>query len=357
MRSLIVSILILAAAGCSSKPEPAGDATASGSANTPPPSANTIATYRIDKVPLPGAGRGDYIALDANARRLYVTHTGSVHILDLDNLKPLGQIGGLKKAHGVALAPGVGRGFISDGDGNQVVVFDLATYKVVKTLKGGKNPDSILYDPASKMVFVFNGTTKDISVIDPVKAEIVKTIPIGDKPEFSRADGKGKIFVNLEDGAEIAVIDTAAQTVAAKYKLADCEGPAALGLDDANRRLFAGCGNHQMKVVDADSGTAIASLPIGEDADGIAYDPDEKRIFVANRDGTMTIVRQEDADHYSVEQNLPTEEYAKTIALDPQTHRIFSSTADLVWPKAEPGKRLLPDAKPDSFRLLVISRS
>jgi DNA-binding beta-propeller fold protein YncE len=355
MRKVILPVLLLAAAGgCAPKPEQA--------AGSPPQGQNAAPTgqsvaYRIDKVSLPGEGRGDYITVDPDAQRLYVTHTGVVHVLDLGSLKPIAEIGGLKKAHGVALVPAAGRGFISDGDGNQVLVFDLKNNQVTETLQGGQNPDSILYDPASKMVFVFNGRSKDVSVIDPAKAEIIKTLPLGDKPEFSRADGKGTIFVNLEEGAEIALIDTATLSVAKTYKLTDCDGAAALGFDGANRRLFSGCGNRQMKVVDADSGKVLASLPIGEDADGIAFDPEEKRIYVANRDGTMTVVRQDDADHYSVEQDLATEEYAKTIAVDLKTHRVFSSTADLIWPQAEPGKKHLPDAKSGTFRLLVISRS
>jgi DNA-binding beta-propeller fold protein YncE len=353
VRKIILSLLVVVA-GCAPKSE---QAAGSPTANHQEAATLQPASYRIERVSLPGEGRGDYITVDQDAGRLYVTHTGSVHVLDLDSLQPLAEISGVKKAHGVALVPATGRGFISDGDGNQVLVFELGTNEVIKTLSGGKNPDSILYDPASKLVFVFNGTTHDASVIDPVKAEIVKTIPLGDKPEFSRADGKGLVFVNLEEGAEIAVIDTKALEVVRTYKLPDCEAAAALAFDGANRRLFAGCETRELKVVNADTGEVLASLPIGADADGAAFDPEEKRVFVSNRDGTMTIIRQDDADHYSVEQNLATEEYAKTVAIDLKTHRVFTSTADLVWPPEVPGKKRLPDAKPGSFRLLVISRS
>jgi YVTN family beta-propeller protein len=349
MRSLMLSTaLALVVAGCTS-----GNVT-NNSSDAGNNAANAAtAQFDIQKVPLPGEGRGDYILADTDARRLYVTHTASVHILDLDTLKPIGEVTGLKKAHGVAIAGG--KGFASDGDGNSVIVFDPATGRKIKTIAAGQNPDSILFDAASGMVFVFNGTSKDISVIDPAKEAIVKTIPIGDKPEFSRADGKGKIFVNLEDGHAIAVIDTKALTIATKYVLDDCEGPAALGFDPDNRRLFSSCGNGVMKVVDADSGRVVANLPVGVDPDGIAYDASHKRIYVAARDGGWTIVDQKDADTYSVNQVLKIDEYAKTTAFDPKTGRVFSTTADLVWPKEVAGKKLLPDAKPGSFRLLVVT--
>ena len=308
--------------------------------------------FTVDKVGLPGEGRGDYVLVDSDTNRLYVTHTAVVHILELDSLKVIGEVTGLKKAHGVAIAGG--KGFASDGDGNSVIVFDPSSGKTTKVIPAGKNPDSILFDSASGMVFVFNGTSKDISVIDPAKEEIVKTIPVGDKPEFSRSDGKGKVYVNLEDEHAIAVIDTKAQSISTKYVLDDCEGPAALGLDNDNNRLFSSCGNGEMKVVDATNGKIVAKVKVGEDPDGIVYDPSAKRIYVAARDGGWTIVDQKDADTYTVNSVLKIDPYAKTAALDPKTGRVFSSTADLVWPKEVPGKKLLPDAKSGTFRLMVV---
>ncbi|MEO6388145.1 MAG: YncE family protein [Croceibacterium sp.] len=309
--------------------------------------------FEISSVNLPGEGRGDYIGVDADARRLYVTHTGSVHVLDLDTLTPLAQIDGFSKAHGVAIAPMAGVGFISDGGGNSISVFDLRTNRVSKIIRGGENPDSVIYDPASKMVFVFNGLSKDISVIDPASKTIVRTIALGDKPESARTDGRGKIFVNLEERAAIAVIDTSTLRIAAEYKLRGCEGPAAIALDSAHRRLFTSCGNNRMLAVDADNGKILASIPVGDDPDGIIYDPEVQRVFVAARNGMMTVIKQDDADHYSVEQNLNVEEYAKTLAFDPATHRIFSSTAQLVWPQEVHGQKHLPDAKPGTFHLVV----
>ena len=186
-------------------------------------------TFTTQRVSLPGEGRGDYLLADEASNRLYVTHTAVIHILDLTTLAPIATVTGLKKAHGVAIA--AGKGFASDGDGNSVVVFDPATGATLKTIAAGQNPDSILFDAPSGMVFVFNGTSQDVSVIDPVKAEVVKTIPVGDKPEFSRSDGAGKVYFNMEDEHAIGVIDTRRGELVNKLVLPDCEGPAALGLD------------------------------------------------------------------------------------------------------------------------------
>lgn len=344
-RLLITTTMAIALVGCAKSPADAGSVAAN--------EASTAVSFHVDKVGLPGEGRGDYVLADTEARRIYVTHTATIHILDLDTLKPIGAVEGFKKAHGVALA--AGKGFASDGDGNAIVVFDPTTGKTTKVIPAGQNPDSILFDKPSGMVFVFNGTSKDISVIDPVKEAIVKTIPVGDKPEFSRSDGKGKIYFNMEEEHAIGVIDTRAATLARKIVLPDCEGPAALGLDEGHDRLFSSCGNGKMKIVDAASGKVVAEIPVGEDPDGIVYDPESKRIFVAARDGGWTIVDQKDADTYTVNQVLKIDPYAKTLAFDPKTRRIFTSTADLVWPKEVPGKKLLPDAKSGTFRLMVIS--
>lgn len=311
------------------------------------------AAFKTERHTLPGEGRGDYMLADEASDRLFVTHTSVVHILDMTTLVPVATVSGFKKAHGVAVA--AGKGFASDGDGNAIIVFDLATGATMKIIAGGQNPDNILYDAPSGMVFAFNGTSEDVSVIDPVTAEIVKTIPVGDKPEFARSDGAGQVYFNMEDGHSIGVIDTAKGELVNRMVLPDCEGPAALALDTANHRLFSSCGNGQMKVVNADTGAIIASLPVGEDPDGIVFDARSKRIIVAARDGGWTIINQLGADRYRIGQVYKIDEYAKTLALDSKTGRVFSSTADLVWPTQVPGKKLLPNAKPGTFRLMVVS--
>lgn len=310
---------------------------------------------RIERIGLPGEGRGDYLTADPRNGRLFVTHSQRVHILDLKTLNPIAEVGGLTAAHGVALDP-AGHAYVTDGNSDSVVEFDPATGQVLKRITVGKKPDSIVFDPASLKILAFNGDSQDVSVIDPSTASVVGSVKLPNAPEFSQADGKGHVYVNLEEGNAVAVIDTAKMAFDHLIPLAGCDGPAPLALDKAKRRLFSGCGNNVMVVSDPDTGRIVASVPIGGDPDGIVYDPGTKRIFVGNRDGAWTVVRQVSADSYKVERSLKIDEYAKTLALDPVTHRIFSSSADLVWPPTVPGKKHLPNAKPGSFRLLVVSQ-
>ena len=322
---------------------------------TPPSPVNPTNSLNVDKIALPGEGRGDYLMADGAGNRLFVTHSRVVHVLDLKTLKPIAQVNGLTAAHGVAL-DNQGRAYVTDGDSNSVVQFDPSTGSMLKRIAVGKKPDSILFDPASLKIMAFDGDSEEVSVIDPATSSVVATIKLPNAPEFSQTDGRGRVYVNLEEGDAIAVIDTAKMTLDHLIPLAGCDGPAPLALDGANRRLFSGCGNNVMVVTDADSGKVLASVPIGGDPDGIVYDPGTKRIFVANRDGGWTVVSQKSADEYRVERTLKIDEYAKTVALDPKTHRVFSSTADLIWPPAVPGKKHLPNAKPGTFRLLVVSQ-
>ena len=311
--------------------------------------------FSVTKIPLSGEGRGDYITADAAGNRLYVTHSARVHILDLATLKPVGTVEGLTSAHGVAL-DGAGHGFVSDGNTNSVVEFDAATGRMIGRIAVGRKPDSILFDKASGKVMAFDGDSEGVSVIDPSTAMVVATIKLPNGPEFSQGDGRGTVWANMEEGNDIAVIDTKAMKLDHVIKLDGCDGPAPLAFDAANRRLFSGCGNKVMTVTDADAGKVVAMVPVGSDPDGIVYDAGTHRVIVANRDGGWTIVSQRDRDHYVVERTLPVDAYAKTVALDPVTHRIFSSTADLVWPKAVPGKKLLPNAKPGTFRVLAVTQ-
>lgn len=309
----------------------------------------------IDRLHLPGEGRGDYLLADPAHNHLFVTHSQVVHVLNLKTLKPVAQVTGLTAAHGVAL-DGAGRAYVTDGKSDSVLAFDPATGRVLQRIKVGTGPDSILFDPASDKIMAFNGESEDVSVIDPATDKVVATIKLPNGPEFSQADGEGHVYVNLEEGNAVAVIDSRKLALDHLIALPGCDGPAPLALDKADRRLFSGCGNKVMVVTDADSGKVVASVPVGGDPDGIVYDKDKKRVFVANRDGGWTIVHQAGANQYGVEQTLKIDEYAKTVALDPLTHRVFSSSADLIWPPAVPGKKHLPNAKPGSFRLIVVAQ-
>lgn len=355
VRKALMSAACLAAlAGCGQKTSGDNAVVGTMTDNVAAAEAPANATaFAITKVALPGEGRGDYLTVDSATRRLYVTHSSAVHILDLDSLKPLAQVTGLKAAHGVALADG--KAFVSDGDQNAVIAFDPATGKTLKTIPTGKKPDSILFDKASGKIMAFNGDSDEISVIDPATDSVVKTIKLPNGPEFSQTDDKGKVWVNMEEGNDIGVIDTKTMALAGTIPLPGCDGPAPLMFDPANRLLFSGCGNKIMTVTDADSGKVLTTVPVGGDPDGIAFDGDRKRIYVANRDGGWTIIDQLAKDKYTVNQTLKIDEYAKTVAVDPKTHRAFSSTADLVWPPAVPGKKHLPNAKSGTFRLMVVS--
>lgn len=350
-RLLACSVAAIALAGC--------HPTSSGNESVLAGNATGIApatAFKVDKVPLPGEGRGDYLTIDTDANRLYVTHSAAVHVLDLTTLKPLFQVDGLQAAHGVALDAARGHGFVTDGKQNAVVMFDLATGRAIKAIPAGKKPDSIVHDTASGLVFAFNGESSDVSVIDPAKAAVIKTIKLPNAPEFSQADGQGTVWVNLEGGNAIAEIDSKTLTLAKTIKLDGCEGPGPLALDPSNRLLFAGCtGNSILAVVDPDSGKIVATAKVGDDPDGIAFDDAKDRIFVANRKGGWTIIDQIDRTHYALNQTLPIDDYAKTVSVDPKSHRAFSSTADLIWPKGAPGAEVLPKAKPDTFRLMVVS--
>ena len=318
-------------------------------------SSNQADKLSISRLPLPGEGRGDYLVADPQGNRLFVTHSQVVHVLDLDTLQPIAVVNGLNTAHGVAL-DGLGHAYVTDGGTNSVIQFDPSNGEILKRIPVGKKPDSILFDPASSKIMAFDGDSEEVSVIDPATGSVATTIKLPHGPEFSQTDGRGHVYVNLEEGNAIAVIDTTKMRLDHLISLTGCDGPAPLALDNANRRLFSGCGNNVMAVTDADSGKVVSLVPIGGDPDGIVYDAGTKRIFVANRDGGWTIVDQSGPNEYGVERTLKIDEYAKTLALDPKTHRVFSSTADLVWPPAVPGKKHLPNAKSGTFRLLVVSQ-
>ena len=275
--------------------------------------------------------------------------------MDLRTLKPVAEVTGLTYAHGVT-TDNKGQAYVTDGNTNSVVMFDPATGRERKRIKVGKKPDSILFDPASAKVLSFNGDSNDVSVIDPASQAVVRTIKLPHPPENAQSDGRGHVYVNFEEGNAVGVIDTAKMALGRIIPLKGCDGPAPLALDKANRRLFSGCGNKVMEVTNPDTGKVVTSVPIGGDPDGIVYDAGTHRIFVGNRDGGWTIVHQSGPNSYSVERTLKIDEYAKTLALDPKTHRVFSSSADLVWPPAVPGKKHLPDAKPGTFRLIVVSQ-
>ncbi len=314
--------------------------------------------YRIVKrVEVGGEGGWDYLVVDAAARRLYVSHATRVVVLDADSYAPLGEIPDTPGVHGIALAPELGRGFVSNGRGGTATIFDLKTLKTLGEVKTGANPDAILYEPVTQRVFTFNGSSHDATVIEAATGTVRATLALGGKPEFAVTDGRGQVFVNLEDRAEILTLDARGLTLGARWPLAPCEAPTGLALDGLHRRLFAGCGNRLAAVVDADSGRLVTTLPIGGGVDGLAFDPERALAFSSNGEGTLSVIREESPDRYRVVENAATQAGARTIALDPQTHRLFLPTAQLgPAPPATPeNPRRRPPIVPGSFVVLVVS--
>ena len=297
----------------------------------------------------------DYLTSDAKTRRLYVTREKEVLILDLDSLKEVARISGLKRAHGVALAHDFNKGFISDGGQNAVIVFDLASNSVTQTIPVGNAPDAILYVPAKKWVYAFNAHSHNASIIDPRTEKIIATVPLNGLPEFAVSDGNGAVFVNIEDKNTLVRLDADGTKVQNEWSLAPCKGPSGLAIDTRGRRLFSVCDNKYMIVTDADTGKQIAQIPVGKEPDAAIFDAERKLVFASNCDGTLTVVKQESPDKYTILQNLETEKEARTMALDPASHRLFLPFEKLRPGQKPPAPGTLPEFTPGTFQVLVVA--
>ena len=283
--------------------------------------------YKISgKIALPGTGGWDYVTVDAAARRVYIAHATQVEILDADSLQAVGKITDTPGAHGVALATEFGRGFITAGKADSVIVFDLKSLKPIAQVKSGKKPDAVIYDPATKRVFAMNGDSDSTTVINATDNSVAGTVALGGGPEFTAVDGKGNLWVNIEEKNEMVHIDTQAMQVKDHWPVAPCEAPSSMALDAANRRLFLGCRNHFMAVVDANSGKVIATYPIGDHVDASAFDPETKLVFHSTGDGNVFVFKQDSADKYTFVEKIATNPGSKTMGLDPKTHRLWVPT-------------------------------
>src|SRR5215510_3079836 len=306
----------------------------------------------LKEIKIGGEGGWDYLTMDSQARRLYVSHATHVVVVDPDAGKVVGDIPDTPGVHGIALAPAINRGFVTNGRGNNVTIFDIKTLKPIGQVPTGENPDSVRFEPKSGRVFTFNGRGNNSTAIDAKSGMVVATIPMGGKPEFSVADDKGHVYVNVEDTSEIVEIDAAKATVTKRYSLKPCDGPSGLAIDVKNRRLFSVCGNRMMVVSDPDSGKVLATPAIGAGSDGVAFDPGTGYAMSSNGDGTATIV-QETGGKYDVVENVATARGARTITLDEKTHNVYLPVADPL--PAQPGQRGRGFA-PDSFKVLVIGK-
>jgi DNA-binding beta-propeller fold protein YncE len=317
------------------------------------PGYKVVNTYKIG-----GDGGWDYLTADASARRLYISRGTHVIVLDLDSGKMVGDIADTPGVHGIALAPELGRGFTSNGREGTVSIFDLKTLATSNKVKVGDNPDAILYDSATKRVFTFNGKSQDSTAIDATNGSVLGTIKLDGKPEFSASDGKGEIFVNIEDKSELTAIDANKLEVKTKWPLAPCEEPTGLSIDRKNRRLFVGCDNKMMAVVDADTGKVLATPAIGEGVDATSFDDETGLAFASCGEGVLTVVREDSRDKFSIAESIPTQQGARTMALDSKTHDVYVVTAKFGPPPAatsdnpHPRRTILPD----SFVVLVLSK-
>jgi len=317
------------------------------------PGYHLIKTYKLG-----GEGGWDYLNLDSSSRRLYISRATHVIVIDADSGKPVGDIPDTPGVHGIALAPELGRGFISNGREGTVTIFDIESLKLITKIKVGDNPDAILYDPATKRVFTFNGKSHDSTAIDAAKGTVLGTIKLEGKPEFAVSDGKGEIFVNIEDKSQLDAIDPNKLEVKSRWPLAPCEEPSGLAMDRKNRRLFAGCDNKMMAVVDADTGKVLATPAIGDGVDATAFDEGTSLAFASCGEGVLTVVREESPAKFSVAENVKTQEGARTLALDDKTHEVFVVTAKFGPPPAPTSENPHPrhSILPDSFVVLVVGK-
>jgi len=315
--------------------------------------------YHVTKTwKLGGEGGWDYLKVDSAARRLYISRATKVIVVDADSGKLVGEIADTPGVHGVALVPEIGKGFTSNGREDTVSVFDLQSLKTLNKIKVGNRPDAIWYNSATKRVFTFNAGSQDATAIDVTKGEVAGTIQLGGKPEFAASDGRGTVFVNLEDKNQLFALDADKLTVKERWPLPGCEEPSGLAMDQKNRRLFVGCGNKVMPVVNADNGKVLATLPIGDGVDATAFDEETGLAFASCGEGVLTVVREDSPDRFSVAENVPTQKGARTMALDSKTHQVYTVTSKFGPPPApsatQPHPR--PTILPDSFVVLVLGK-
>ena len=330
---------------------------AASAAMKPAPGANKFSVSQ--RWAVGGAGGWDLLAVDTAANRLYLSRSDRVIVVDIGSGKIAGEIAHTDGVHGIAIAAELGRGYTSNGKSNSVTVFDLKTLKPLNEVKiAGQNPDVILYDSGKQRVYAFNGRSNDISIIDAKTLAPVGSIALDGKPEFAVLAPGNRLFVNIEDKAELASIDTQTLKVTAVWKLPDCEEPTGLAFDAAHHRLFSACANQRMAVTDSADGHSVASVPIGGGPDGAEFDAARALVFTPNgADGTLSVIHEDDPDHFSVGETVTTQKSARTVAIDAGSHRLFLPAAEFgAAPAAtaeQPHPR--PPVLPGSFTVLVVS--
>lgn len=321
------------------------------------PSRGAENQYKLLKeIPVGGEGGWDYLAVDQYARRLYVSHTTKVVVIDIDKDTVAGEIADTPGVHGIAIAPKLGLGFTSNGRENKASVFDLKTLKTNSKVDTGDNPDAILFEPGQQEVYTFNGRGNSATVFEAKTGKVVATISLSGKPEYAVAyPAAGRVYNNIEDKSEVAVIDTKTHKVVSTWPIAPGEEPSGMAFDAQHQRLFLGCGNKMMVMMDSTNGKVVASVPIGEGVDATKFDSGTQLAFCSSGDGTVTIAHEDSPDKLTVVQTLKTESRARTMALDPKTHKIYLASARFGAASDQPsgGKKGRPSAVPGTFKVLV----
>ncbi len=317
--------------------------------------------HLVKTIPVGGDGGWDYLAVDAAARRLYVSHATKLVVIDIDRDTVIGEIADTPGIHGVTFAPALGRGYTSNGRDSTVTIFDLKTLAVISRVKvTGANPDAIHFDARSNRVFTFNGRSNNATALDAATGAVVATIALAGKPEFAQTDGKARLFVNIEtDPGQLQVLDTKSLKVTRTYTLAGCDGPSGLAYDRATDRLFSVCGNSVLAVSNPTTGKVVVLIPIGAGVDAASFDPATKLLFASNGgDGTMTVIRQVSADKYTPLGNAATLRGSRTMALDPKSHRVYLASVKYgPTPEATTAQpRPRAPVVPGSFSVLVLDR-
>jgi hypothetical protein len=304
----------------------------------------------LTRLPLGGEGFWDYLAIDHQARRIYISRWSHVMVVDADSYQVVGDIPGIQGVHGIAIAPEFGRGFITEDEANRITIFDLRTLNKIATARTGNSPDGIIYDSSSKRVFAFSGDGK-VTAVNAATGEAVGSARLGGSPEFAASDGRGHIYNNLEDKNEVVQIDSKSLRILNRWPLAPGESPSGMAIDPVHHRLFVGCRNRKLVVMNSDTGEVVATLPIGEGVDASRFDAETKLVFCSNGDGSLTVVHEDSADMYSVIASVPTQGGARTMELDPKTHRVYLVTAQLGPQPTQP--HTPPEMVPGTFELLV----
>jgi DNA-binding beta-propeller fold protein YncE len=323
-------------------------------------------TYHVTKsVPLGIDGGWDYLSVDADAKRLYISRGAAnmVQVVDLNTNALVGTIDSTRGVHGIVVAPEFNRGFTSNGGDSTVTIFDLKTLKQIdKITVTGRNPDALLYDPFSKRVFTFNHTGKSTTAIDAATGKVLGTAKTEGVLEAGASDLAGTIFVNDEDGNQVFVFDAKSLAVKATWPLDGCKAPTGMAIDRKSKRLFSACNSSKtVTVVDYTNGKTVASIPICAGTDAAAFDASAQLVFASCSDGNIAVIHEDGPDKYTVLGMAKTEDRARTMTIDEKTHKLYTVTATYNAPAAPPagapaGRGGRATMVPGSFHLLVLEK-